>query len=258
MLDKRRHPALGVFLPVGYLDVAGGVDALLTFAYSGASILEVGVPHYDASFDGPVITSAYRRALQRGTDMQHVLTTVREAALGTPAAVVVMSYWHPVLRYGVERFAADLARAGGAGAMIPDLPIEEAAPWLSAARSAGIHTPQFVSRRGGDDRLARVAEGASGWLYAPAADSVTGFQGVLDYSALDSFTRRIRRISSLPVVTGIGVNEAEQARRVGSIADAVVTGSALLLRLQSHGLKGAAELVSEFAEALLHPAHPGV
>lgn len=197
-------PSLGVFLPAGFPAPGLNLEALQAFAAAGATILEVGLPHHDAIYDGPVITEAYQHSLQHGTGVADVLRTVNRAATTTEASVVVMSYWAPVRDWG-PHFAHDLAAAGAAGAMIVDLPADEAGPWLTAARAAGIHTPQLVSRQASDAQLHQVAA-ATGWVYAPAATALTGYTGELDIPALTAFTERLHAAGPTPVVTGIGID----------------------------------------------------
>ncbi|MGW1976647.1 tryptophan synthase subunit alpha [Streptomyces sp. NPDC001889] len=250
-----RPPALGVFLPAGFPTPQAGIPLLRAFADQGAGILEIGVPHSDPVLDGPEIAAAHAQALHHGTKIADVLDTVRELAATTPASMVVMSYWNPVHRYGPERFAKDLATAGTAGAMIVDLPVEEAGPWLAAARAAGVHTPQLVSRRADDTRLARVCAASSGWLYAPAAEALTGYDGRLDIPALGQFTRRLRRASSVPVVTGIGVSSPAKAAEVSSLVSGVVIGTPVVRPLLEErnlreGMDDAVARVTAFAAAL--------
>ncbi|WP_332756994.1 tryptophan synthase subunit alpha [Streptomyces sp. MT206] len=257
LLAHRHRPALGAFLPAGFPNWTGGLDTLRAFTRNGAHFLEVGVPHHTPTLDGPDIKEAYAQALGQGARMAHVFSTIRLAASTTSAPVVAMSYWSPVLDFGVERFAQDLAQAGAAGAMIPDLPVSEADGWLAAAHAAGIHTPQFAPRSADDTQLARIADAASGWVYAPAAVAPTGFQGELDLAALDGFTRRLRSISSLPVVGGIGISTPERAAIVAPYVDAVVIGSPLIRPLLqasgAAGLDGALGVLRAFAKALRTP-----
>ena len=256
-------PALGVFLPAGFPAPGLDLEALQAFAAAGARILEVGLPYSDPSLDGPAITTAYQHALRHGTRIADVLTTVRRAAATTEAAVVVMTYYNPVHRYGVDRFARALADAGAAGAMIPDLPLEAAAPWIAACRAAGLHTPQFVTRHTSDTRLAQIAAAASGWLYAPATHGKTGARHDLDLPALEAFTTRLRQATPLPVVTGIGVATPQLAAQVAPFVDGAVIGSPvvriLLDRPDPLGIAEAADRTAAFVDSLrtrdLSPLH---
>jgi tryptophan synthase alpha chain len=259
LLTGRRRPALGAFLPAGFPNWTAGIEALRAFARHGADFLEIGVPNRSPAFDGPVITAAYAQALDQGARMPHLFSTVRLAASTTGVPVVVMSYWNPVVQFGVESFLRSLAQAGAAGAMIPDLPEAQAEGWHAAATSAGLHTPRFAPRQIDDPALERVASTASGWVYAPAADAPTGFQGDLDIAGLHRFTTRLRQHIDLPVVAGIGVSTPLRAAQVAPYVDAVVIGSPLVRPLLDHpgrggGLGQAVEQIEAFAGALRAPA----
>ncbi|MCX4826561.1 tryptophan synthase subunit alpha [Streptomyces sp. NBC_01142] len=258
LLTHRQRPALGAFLPAGFPNWTAGIETLRAFTRHGADFLEVGVPHHTPTLDGPDISAAYAQALGQGARMAHVFSTIRLTASSTAVPVVAMSYWAPVLDFGIQRFAQDLAQAGAAGAMIPDLPASEAGEWIEAARKAGIHTPQFAPRSADDDQLAAIATAASGWIYAPAAPAPTGYQGELDLPALNDFTARLRTHSRLPVVGGIGISTPQLAEQVAPFVDAVVIGSPLIRPLLQGsapaGLDGAVEQVRAFAHALHTPA----
>ncbi|MFK0296333.1 tryptophan synthase subunit alpha [Streptomyces sp. NPDC090442] len=253
----QRRPALGVFLPAGFPAPRRDVEVLRAFVNRGADVLEVAVPYSDAYLDGPEICEAYHRSLRQGTTVADVLETIRQTVATTWAAVVALSYWGPVAQYGPDRFARDLAQAGAAGAMIPDLPLEEAGCWLKAARAAGLHTPQFVSRRADDARLARVCSAASGWVYAPAVDAPTGYQGELDPQALGQFAKRLRQVTQAPVVSGVGVRTPQQAASLAAYVDGVMVGSAvirpLLDRADRDGVAEAADQIAAFAAAIRTP-----
>ncbi|MFE6272245.1 tryptophan synthase subunit alpha [Streptomyces goshikiensis] len=258
-LTDATPPLLGAFLPAGFPDQISCVDLLHGLVQHGADILEVGVPVSHPALDGPAITAAYRQALAQNTRMQHVLTTVRHAAeAGAP--VVVMSYWQAVLDHGVQRFAHELAEAGAAGAMIPDLHLNHAATWLEAARSAGIHTPQFAPRTADDAQLARIADVASGWIYAPAAHSATGYEGVLDVGAFGRFTARLRARTRHPVVAGIGISTPAHASQIAPYTEGVVVGTPLVRPLltqpRPEGAARTKALAAAFAQALRDPAEP--
>lgn len=249
---------LGVFLPAGFPAPGLDIEALSAFADAGAGVLEIGVPHHNPSLDGPDITEAYRRALHHGTQMRDVLATVSQAATITSASVVVMSYWSAVRQYGLRAFTQELAEAGAAGAMIPDLPLAGAGPWLTAARAAGLHTPQFAPRPSTDSELARICAAASGWIYAPAALGPTGFTGALDHAELERFTQRLRRATDVPVVTGVGVSTPELAAVVAPYVSGAVIGSPLvrplLRRPDRTGIAAAADRVALFTDSLRTPA----
>lgn len=247
-----RRPALGAFLPAGFPNWTAGIDTLAQFARHGADFLEVGVPHHTPALDGPDIAEAYATALGQGAAMAHVISTVRLTAANTHKPVVVMSYAQSVRAFGPERFAEELAEAGAAGVMIPDLRGEPAAQWHAIASAAGIHAPQFVSRRDSDAELEQAAATASGWIYAPAADTRTGFQGELDIPGLRAFTGRLRERTHQPIVAGIGISTPARAGAVAPYVDGIVIGSPLVRPLlkTGQGRPYALDQLAAFATAL--------
>ncbi|CAM5668807.1 MULTISPECIES: tryptophan synthase subunit alpha [Streptomyces] len=256
LLSRRRRAALGAFLPAGFPNWTARIEALRAFVRHGADFLEVGVPHRTPAFDGPDVSAAYTQALEQGTRMAHVFSTIRLVASSTDVPVVAMAYWTSVCDFGIERFA----QADAAGAMVPDLPLAEAGPWLNAAREAGTHTPQFAPRGADDSQLRAITDAASGWVYVPAAAAPTGYQGPLDLPGLHDYTTRLRATTSHPLVAGIGISTPERAAEVAPFVDAVAIGSPLVRPLLHttgpRGLEGALEQVRAFAYALRTPAAP--
>ncbi|WP_329453497.1 tryptophan synthase subunit alpha [Streptomyces sp. NBC_01724] len=244
--------ALAAYWPVGYPAFDQSMNALHAISAS-ADILELGVPFSDPMLDGPVIQRATAQALANGFRMRHLFAAIRELAASCSAALLVMTYWQPVARFGPERFAAELACAGAAGVVLPDLPLEETGPWLAAARSRGLHTVLVAAPASTDARLARVCAAASGMIYAPAMAGVTGTQGPLA-SGLPSFIERLRAVTDLPVGVGFGVSTADQAAIVSTFADAVIVGSALIRQLNTSpgpaGIAAAAALARELADGV--------
>ncbi|MFI5749097.1 tryptophan synthase subunit alpha [Streptomyces sp. NPDC051644] len=252
-------PALSVYLPAGFPAPGLDVETLQMLAAAGADVLEIGLPHPHAPLDGPAITEANRRSLvEHGTRTEHVFTTVRRTAETTQATVLVMTYWEPVRAYEPRRFALELAAAGAAGALIPDLPPTEAAAWRAAVQEAGLHNLQFTPRQATDSELAQLTSTATGWLYAPAVTGRTGYQGQLDIAALKTFTRRLERLSDVPVVTGVGVSTPELAEQVAPHVAGVVVGSpivrCLLRRPDRTGAAAAADTAALFADSIRTPA----
>jgi tryptophan synthase alpha chain len=242
--------ALAAYWPVGYPTVDQSMDALHAIS-AHTDILELGVPFSDPMLDGPTIQHAMAQALAHGFRMRHLFAAIRE--LAASSAVLVMTYWQPVAHFGPDRFAAELACAGAAGVILPDLPLEEARPWLDAARTHGLHTVPVVAPASTDARLARVCAEASGMIYAPAVAGVTGTQGPLA-SGLVSFVDRLRSVTAVPVGVGFGVSTADQAAIVSTFADAVIVGSALIRQLNTTpgpaGIAAAAELARDLADGV--------
>jgi len=218
-------------------------------ADAGADAIEVGIPFSDPVIDGPTIQEASERALAEGaTPMAIVDDLARLDTGGVP--LVVMTYYNTVHRVGDGRFASSLSEAGVSGTIVPDLPLEEVGPWAAAADAAGVATVLLAAPTGSDDRLHRICERSRGFVYGVGLLGVTGERAALARSALE-IAARLKTITDLPVLIGIGVSNAEQATEVAQVADGVVVGSALVRRLlDGGGADGAAEFVAELRSAL--------
>ena len=223
------RPALVGYLPAGFPDVANSIRAIEAMVEGGFDIIEVGLPYSDPVMDGPTIQAAADRALAGGVRTRDVFDVVRASA-ATGAATVVMTYWNPVERYDVERFAADLAAAGGAGMITPDLIPEEAQAWIDASAKHDLDRIFLVAPSSGDERLAMTAEAASGFVYATAVMGVTGAREQTS-SRAPELVRRLRAVTDKPIGVGLGVSNADQAAEVGAYCDAVIVGSAIVRRL---------------------------
>ncbi|MFJ3923671.1 tryptophan synthase subunit alpha [Streptomyces sp. NPDC090022] len=219
--------ALVAYLPAGFPTVDGGIEAVKAALEGGADIVEVGLPHSDPVLDGPVIQTADDIALRGGVRIADVMRTVREAVAATGAPVLVMTYWNPIDRYGVERFTEELAAAGGAGCILPDLPVQESALWREHAEKHGLATVFVVAPSSKDERLATITAAGSGFVYAASLMGVTGTRASVGAEAAELVTRT-RRTTELPVCVGLGVSNAEQAREVAGFADGVIVGSAFV------------------------------
>jgi tryptophan synthase alpha chain len=246
--------ALVGYLPAGFPDVPGAVEALKVMVDSGCDVLEIGLPYSDPVMDGPTIQEAAQQALERGTRTADVLRTV-EAVAGAGAPVLVMTYWNPVERYGVERFAADLANAGGSGLITPDLVPDEAAEWIAAADAHDLDKVFLVAPSSTDARLKMTVEACRGFVYATAVMGVTGArESTSDLAA--PLVRRTRAFTDLPVGVGLGVSNGAQAAEVAGYADGVIVGSAFVRRLLDAGddpvagRRSLAALTEELAEGV--------
>ena len=226
---SEQRAALVGYLPAGYPSVEGSVRALRTMVDAGCDVIEIGLPYSDPVMDGPTIQAAAQQALEAGTRTADVLRVV-EAVADTGVATLVMTYWNPVERYGVERFAADLAAAGGSGLITPDITPEEAGPWLEASAAHGLDRVFLVAPSSTDERLRYTTEHCSGFVYAAAVMGVTGAR--TSTSALARpLVERTRAVTDLPIGVGIGVSDGAQAADLASYADAVIVGSAFVRRL---------------------------
>jgi tryptophan synthase alpha chain len=241
--------ALAGYLPAGFPSYDGCIAALTAMVGAGVDIVELGLPYSDPVIDGPVIQAAADIALRGNTHAADVLRTV-EAVAKTGAAVVVMTYWNPVLRYGVERFARDLAAAGGAGLITPDLIPDEAQDWIAASDAAGLERVFLVAPSSSTDRLAMTTAACRGWVYAASTMGVTGMRTSTSTVA-PALVERVRAVTDLPVGVGLGVSNGAQAAEVAAYADGVVVGSAFVRPLLDDagdgGVKAVAKLAAELA-----------
>jgi tryptophan synthase alpha chain len=242
--------ALVGYLPAGYPSVAGAIDAMKAMVDSGVDIIEVGLPYSDPVIDGPTIQAAAQAALDRGVHTTDLLRTVEAvAATGVPA--VVMTYWNPVLRYGPERFGQDLASAGGAGLITPDLVPDEAADWIAVADKHSLDKIFLVAPSSTDARLAATTAACRGFVYATSVMGVTGARAKTS-DAAPTLVSRVRQVTDLPVGVGLGVSNGAQAAEVAQFADAVIVGSALVRCLldapdEAAGVRAVAALTADLA-----------
>jgi len=246
--------ALVGYLPAGFPDVDGGIEALRTMVDSGCDVIEVGLPYSDPVMDGPTIQAAAQQALDGGVRTADVLRTVEAvAATGTPT--VVMTYWNPVDRYGVERFARDLAAAGGSGLITPDLTPDSDPQWAEAADAHDLDKIFLVAPSSTDERIAMTTAACRGFVYATAVMGVTGAREATSDLA-EPLVARTRRATDLPVAVGVGVGNGRQAASVAAYADGVIVGSAFVRTLLDHpddraaGLAALAALTADLAEGV--------
>jgi tryptophan synthase alpha chain len=226
-----------------------GVDAALLrdLAAAGADAVEVGLPFSDPVMDGGVIQEASRRALEAGARTSDVLALIAEAALSVPVAV--MTYLNPVLRRGVGSFVHEAARAGVAGLIVPDLPVDEAGEVAAVCRRSEVALVLLAAPGASPDRLRAIADGSGGFVYCVAAYGVTGARERLSGAAEDLVTA-LRPLTDLPLLVGVGIGTPEQAAQAVVFADGVVVGSALVRRLLDGDRGGAIELARAFREAV--------
>jgi tryptophan synthase alpha chain len=248
-LRTARQAGRKLLVPYATGGFPGWERTVEAYAHAGADAIEVGIPFSDPVIDGPTIQEASERALAGGATPQAIVGAMGELDTGG-VPLVVMTYYNIVHRYGHERFAASLATAGVAGAIVPDLPLEEVGPWADAADAAGVETVLLAAPTGSDERLARICARTRGFVYGVGLLGVTGERAVLARSALD-IARRLKATTDKPVLVGVGVSDAAQAAEVSAVADGVVVGSALVRRLLDGGGPDAAgELVAELRAGL--------
>jgi tryptophan synthase alpha chain len=228
----------------------GWTDIVLAVAHAGADAIEIGIPFSDPVMDGPVIQEASQLALDRGVTPDSVLADL--TGLDCPVPLAVMTYYNLAFHAGHDRFAGGLAEAGVAGAILPDLPLEETGPWAEAADAAGVETVLLAAPTAPDERLPRICARSRGFVYAVGLLGVTGVRDTLASTATE-IAARLKAVTDLPVLVGVGISNPEQAVEASAVADGVVVGSALVRRLlDGGGPDGAAELVTDFRTALDH------
>jgi tryptophan synthase alpha chain len=246
--------ALIGYLPAGFPDVEGSTKIMRAMVEAGCDIIEVGLPYSDPVMDGPTIQAAAQQALDGGVRTSDVLRTV-EAVAASGAEVVVMTYWNPVERYGVDRFAADLASAGGRGLITPDLIPDEAEPWLTASAAHGLDRIFLVAPSSTPERLKMTVQHCSGFVYATAVMGVTGARESTSNLA-GPLVARTREVTDLPIGVGLGVSTGAQAAKVAAYADGVIVGSAFVRRVLEAGgdeqkaLAAIAELTEDLARGV--------
>lgn len=243
--------ALVGYLPAGFPDVQGGIDALLAMVDAGCDVIEIGLPYSDPVMDGPTIQAAAQQALEGGVRTRDVLRTVEAvAATGTPT--LVMTYWNPIDRYGVGRFAADLAGAGGAGLITPDLTPDADPSWSAAADEHDLDKVYLVAPSSTDERIAMTTAACRGFVYATGIMGVTGTTQATA-EGVAPLVARTKATTDLPVGVGVGVSTGDQAAALAAHADGVIVGSAFVRCLldnagdRAAGLRALAALTEELA-----------
>jgi tryptophan synthase alpha chain len=252
-LRAEGRAALIGYLPVGFPDVAGSVAAATAMVEAGVDMIELGIAYSDPVMDGPVIQDAVQRALEGGVRVRDVFGAV-EGIAATGAPVLVMSYYNPILRYGVDAFARDLAAAGGAGIITPDLIPDEAGEWLAASDAHDLDRVFLVAPSSTPERLASTAAASRGFVYAASTMGVTGERTSLGERAAD-LVAATRAAGGDRVCVGLGVSRADQAAQVAGYADGVIVGSAFVRALleaptASAGVDAAAAVAADLAQGV--------
>ncbi|UCN16248.1 tryptophan synthase subunit alpha [Cellulomonas iranensis] len=245
--------ALVGYLPVGFPSVTGSARAARTMVEAGVDVVELGMPYSDPVMDGPVIQRAVDRALAQGTRVRDTLRVVEEIA-DAGAPVLVMTYWNLVLRYGVDAYARDLAAAGGAGLITPDLVPDEAGQWLAAADEHALDRVFLVAPSSTPERLASTVGASRGFVYAASTMGVTGERATVGDRA-EQLVADTRAAGAERVCVGLGVSRPEQAAQVAAYADGVIVGSALVRALldapdESAGLDALAATAAGLADGV--------
>lgn len=248
--SREGRAALIAYLPAGFPTVTDSIVLINEVLAGGVDLVEVGLPYSDPLMDGLAIQQAVDIALQAGTTPRDVLHVVDRLSLGSEHAAVVMSYWNPIERFGIESFVSTLAAAGGSGVITPDLTPEEAGEWIAATNEHDIDRTFLVAPSSTDERIRRVLDTCSGFVYAASTMGVTGARDHVS-SAAPTLVARVREMSSAPIGVGLGVSTGDQAADIASYADGVIVGSAFVRRiLEASDLESARRAVRAFSEEL--------
>ena len=227
------------YLPLGYPDLQTSIDAAVSLAESGADILELGPPYSDPVMDGTVIQEATVAALAGGFRMRDTFTAVREISARVDVPVLVMTYWNPVMQYGVDRYADDLVAAGGAGLITPDITPDAAADWIAASERTGLDRVFLAAPTSTDERLEMIARASTGFVYTVSTMGITGERAELD-AAARALVGRLRAHGVENACVGIGISTPEQVAGVVDYADGAIVGTALVRALRDGGVEGLA------------------
>jgi tryptophan synthase alpha chain len=243
------RPSLVAYFTCGDPDLNTTREIVLAAINAGANIIELGVPFSDPVADGPVIQRASQRALQNGTTLSQVISLAKNIRQHSQAGLVIFSYLNPIMRMGLPKFAAAARDAGVDGVLITDLPVEEAVEYLREVRSRELAAIFLAAPTSTDERLKRIAQASSGFIYAISRTGITGTRERLSDDA-ENLVRRLRKYTDLPIAVGFGISSAEQFQCVGKFADAAVIGSAIVQIIEDHPGEEARS-VAEFIKRLV-------
>lgn len=244
---SEKRAALIGYSPAGFPTIAQSKDVFGAMVQSGCDIIEVGLAYSDPVMDGPTVQAAAETALAGGVRVRDIFPVVEHiTSLGGTA--VVMTYWNPVLKYGVDAFARDLANAGGSGMITPNLIPDEADDWMAASQEHNLDRIFLAAPSSTEERLVKTIEVTSGFIYAASTMGVTGARSTVS-SMAPALCERIRAHSDIPIGVGIGVRSGAQAAEIAAYADAVIVGSALVAKV-SEGIDAVAALTAELADGV--------
>jgi tryptophan synthase alpha chain len=252
VLERNRASGRGTlvgYYPAGYPTKQDSIDSLVAMAENGCDILEIGVPYSDPVMDGLVIQQATEAAISNGfrlRDLFEIIKGVREK-VDTP--LLVMSYWNPVLSYGVERFSEDLVSAGAQGMITPDLIPDEAKDWIKLSEQHGLDRVFLVAPSSSDARVENNSKSSKGFVYSVSTMGITGERAELDRLAR-AVVSRVKSLGSTPTCVGVGISTADQVREVNSYADGAIVGTAFVKAYQQGGLPGLVAKTKELASGL--------
>ena len=236
------------YFPLGYPTLEESVEAAVAMCEAGVDVLELGIPYSDPVMDGIVIQEATETALANGFKLKDTFEAVRAVTSRVSAPVLVMTYWNPVMQYGEERFAKDLAESGAAGAITPDLIPDEAASWIQATDSLGLDRVFLATPTSSDVRTERACKSSKGFVYAVSTMGITGARDDLDQNAKKVVAQVRAQSADSMTAVGIGVSTASQVKEINKYADGAIVGSAFVRAYQQGGIEALRAKVSELAK----------
>ena len=242
------------YLPLGFPDLQTSIDAAVALAENGADVLELGPPYSDPVMYGTVIQEATQAALAGGFRLRDTFTAVAEITRRVDVPVLVMTYWNPVLQYGVDRYADELRAAGGAGLITPDITPEAASDWIAASERTGLDRVFLAAPTSTDERLDLIVENSTGFVYTVSTMGITGERAELD-AAARTLVGRLRERGAEHACVGIGISNATQVAGVLGYADGAIVGTALVRALRDGGLEGLGEAARALAAGTVRTAN---
>jgi tryptophan synthase alpha chain len=246
--DDGRGSLIG-YLPVGFPDLGTSIDAAIALAENGVDALELGLPYSDPVMDGLAIQKATEAAIAGGFRVRDVFTAVEAVRARVDIPVLVMTYWNPVVQFGVDAFADALVNAGGAGLITPDITPDSADEWIAASERTGLDRVFLAAPSSTDARLASTVEASRGFVYAVSTMGITGARANVD-AAARTLVGRLRTVGAENVCVGIGISTGEQVSEVLGYADGAIVGAALVTALADGGVAGVAEKAAELASGI--------
>lgn len=250
-----RGGALIGYLPVGFPDLETSIEAAIAMATNGVDVLELGLPYSDPVMDGLVIQEATQAALEQGFRVADVFTAVRRVREAVQTPILVMTYWNPVLQYGVDRFAADLRAAGGDGLITPDITPDAAQAWITASDAHELDRVFLAAPSSSDARLGLVSRSSSGFVYTVSTMGITGERTELD-AAARSLTARLRTHGGTYACVGIGISTAQHVADTLEYADGAIVGSVFVKALRDGGVPALTETVRRIASGTHRGTRP--
>lgn len=240
------RPALIAYLPAGFPDVATTIDAAVAVANNGVDIIEIGIPYSDPVMDGEVIQQATTQALANGFRVSQIFEIIAGITARCDAAVMVMTYWNPVLRMGVEEFARRFAEAGGSGLITPDLVPDEAGEWVAASEKYDLERVFLIAPSSSQARVKMTVQASSGFVYCVSVMGVTGARSEVSAAAQD-VVAAAHAAGAENACVGLGVSRREHVQQIGAYADGVIVGTALVAALRDGGVEAVGALAAELS-----------